>query len=98
MRKEPLYNFGISQDDVLAENKALDFKSCDNLLCVASAGEVPLNILAKYDINIDAVDIAVNQLHLCYLKLAAIRQLEPGEAASFLGFTDITASKRMLLF
>jgi len=39
-----LYNFGITQDDVQTERKALDIKDGDHLICIASAGEVPLNL------------------------------------------------------
>lgn len=89
-----MYNFGISQDDALSENAALRIDSKDHLLCVASAGEVPLNILAMNNVKIDAVDISQNQINLCKLKLAAIQTLEPREAASFLGFLDSTSEKR----
>jgi S-adenosylmethionine-diacylglycerol 3-amino-3-carboxypropyl transferase len=93
-----LYNFGISQDDALTENDSLQLKEGDHLLCIASAGEVPLNLLTLKDLRIDAVDISLNQLYLCKLKLAAINALEPSEAASFLGFLDCTSNMRSLYF
>ena len=79
------YDFGISQDDFLVEEKALPINS-GNLLCVASGGEVPLSLIAKHNISIDAVDVSLNQIRLCRLKAGAVQSLEPHESASFLGF------------
>ena len=80
-----LYDFGISQDDPNVEGNVLALDN-SNLLCLASGGEVPLSLLANFDTKIKAVDISVNQIRLCKLKLAAILDLEPAEAAVFLGF------------
>ena len=91
---EPLYNFGISQEDALTEFRAMDIKKNDRLLCIASAGEIPLNLMAMEDIYIEAVDISLNQLFLSKLKLHSICALEPPEAAAFLGFMDTDPSHR----
>jgi S-adenosylmethionine-diacylglycerol 3-amino-3-carboxypropyl transferase len=90
----PLCSYGLSQEDALTELEALDLRPDDRLLCVASGGEIPLNLLALRRIRIDAVDISPGQLALSRLKLAACRALEPEEAAIFLGFTEATAVAR----
>ena len=95
---KPLYNYGISQEDARTERRALDIREGDRLLCVASAGEVPLNLLAIGTVAIEAVDISGTQLFLCRLKMAACRILEPQEAAALLGFMDAPAEKRKRLF
>ncbi|MCK4344711.1 MAG: DUF3419 family protein [Bacteroidales bacterium] len=95
---EQLFNFGISQDDALTESKALKIKKGDRLLCVASAGEVPLNMLANHELRIDAVDISINQIYLSQLKLHSIQSLEPQEAAKFIGFMESTPEERRKLF
>ena len=95
---KPPYNYGISQEDALTERRALDIREGDRLLCVASAGEVPLNLLALGPVAIEAVDISPAQLFLCRLKLSACRALEPLEAAALLGFMDASAEKRRRLF
>jgi len=94
----PPYNYGISQEDARTEERALDLRDGDRLICIASAGEIPLNLLARRDLEIEAVDISPGQLALCRLKLAACRALEPLEAAGLLGFMDAPAAKRRLLF
>ncbi|PXX28328.1 DUF3419 family protein [Arenibacter sp. ARW7G5Y1] len=81
------YDFGISQDDFLVEEKALPING-GKLLCVASGGEVPLSLIAKHTMNIDAVDVSINQIRLCRLKVGAVQSLEPHESATFLGFSN----------
>lgn len=93
-----IFDFGISQEDARIEHLALNIKDGDRLLCVSSAGEVPLNILALNDIRIKAVDVSVNQNHLTKLKLYSILSLEPLEAAKFLGFTKSTREQRERLY
>jgi len=95
---KPPYNYGISQEDALTERRALDIREGDRLLCIASAGEVPLNILALGPVTIEAVDISTAQLFLSQLKMGACRALEPLEAAALLGFMDASAEKRRRLF
>lgn len=82
-----LYDFGISQDDPNVEGSVLPLDK-SNLLSIASGGEMPLSLLAKFDTRITAVDISLNQIRLCKLKLAATLVLEPLEAAIFLGFKN----------
>jgi S-adenosylmethionine:diacylglycerol 3-amino-3-carboxypropyl transferase len=87
-----LFDFGISQDDAEVEIAGLDLREDDRLLCITSAGEVPLNILAEKNITIKAVDISIHQNYLARLKLISSLTFDPREAASFLGF--IPAQKK----
>ena len=41
------YDFGVSQDDPLVEGYGLNMEN-NRLLCIASGGEVPLSLLAKF--------------------------------------------------
>jgi len=93
-----LYNFGMSQDDAETERRALLLQSRDRLLCIASAGEVPLNLLALSDVYIDTVDISLPQLFLTKLKLAAALYLEPQEAARFIGYKGGSEAERMRFY
>lgn len=88
MKQRYLYDFGVSQDDPSSELRALELTPGDRVLCIASAGEVPLELLVNSDpsIEIDAVDIAPSQLMLSNLKLHAALTLEANEAARFLGY------------
>lgn len=92
------YNYGLSQEDALTELEALAIQPDDRLLCIASAGEIPLNLLALRPIRIEAVDVSLNQLFLCRLKHRACLALEPDEAAAFLGFMEARAEKRRKFF
>lgn len=95
-----LYDFGISQDDPATELKALNLKPSDRVLCVASAGEIPLELLVNSNesIEIDAVDISELQLYLSNLKLQAAIELEGKDAASFLGYLPADQSNRKQWF
>jgi S-adenosylmethionine-diacylglycerol 3-amino-3-carboxypropyl transferase len=93
-----LYNYGISQEDVLTECKALKLTGSDSLLCIASAGEIPLNIAALSDVKIIASDISASQIRLCQLKQAAALNLDASTAASFLGYMSMEADKREEIF
>lgn len=88
MKRKYLYDFGISQDDPQSELRGLQLTPGDRVLCIASAGEVPLELLVNSNpsIVIDAVDIAPSQLMLSNLKLNAAVTLETDEAARFLGY------------
>jgi len=95
---EFLYNYGISQEDALSECSALDLRENDLLLCIASAGEIPLSLAAMKNIKIDAVDVSPAQLRLCRIKQVAALNIEAVAAASFLGFMDMKADQRQELF
>ncbi len=89
-----LYNFGISQEDERTEAAALEPGCDDRVLCVASAGDMPLSLLALGAGEVHAVDIDDSQLELTRLKLAAVCALSVGNAARFLGFRSATAQWR----
>ena len=69
-----LYNFGFGQEDELTQAAAIEVEN-GNVLCIASAGDLPLSLLALGARKITAVDISESQLHLCLLKSAAIQGL-----------------------
>lgn len=93
-----LYNFGMSQDDAETERKALDLRQGDRLICIASAGEVPLNLLASSNVHIDAVDLSLPQIQLARLKMTAAIHLEPQDAARFIGYKSGSAEERICLY
>lgn len=93
-----LYNYGISQEDALTECQALNLTDGDSLLCIASAGEIPLNIAALCDAKIVASDISASQIRLCRLKQTAALKYDSVTAASFLGYMSMEESKREQIF
>lgn len=93
-----LYNYGISQEDVRTEIKALDLSDSDSLLCIASAGEIPLNIASLFDVKIKAIDISGNQLKLCRIKQVTGLHPDTIRSASFLGYMDMERNERGLIF
>lgn len=93
-----LYNFGMSQDDAETEKKALDIEGKSRLVCIASAGELPLNLLASSNLKIDAVDISSSQLNLAKLKMKAAIHLDPPEAAKFIGYISGSSEERADLY
>lgn len=95
---ESLFNYGICQEDALTEIRALELDHGDSMLCIASAGEIPLNTAALRDVRIKAVDVSQGQIRLCRLKQSASLLLDSVTAASFLGFMDMEAQKRENLF
>jgi S-adenosylmethionine:diacylglycerol 3-amino-3-carboxypropyl transferase len=93
-----LYNYGISQEDALTESRALNLTTGDSLLCIASAGEIPLNIAALNDVKIKAVDVSAEQLRLCRLKQTAAIVSDSVTAASFLGYMNMEENRRERIF
>ena len=83
-----LYDFGVSQDDSRSELEALNPSPGDRILAIASAGEVPLELLVNSDrsVSIDACDISKPQIYLSNLKLQTAIHLNTSEAAQFLGY------------
>jgi len=90
-----LYNFGLSQEDERTESAALALSDNDRVLSIASAGDMPLSLLALGARQIDAVDVDPAQLHLSRLKLAAVRSLEREDAIAFLGFLPASSDDRL---
>lgn len=95
-----LYDFGVAQDDPSSELRALKPVAGDRILCIASAGEVPLELLVTThaSIPIDAVDIDRSQLYLSKLKLIAAQTLDNWDAARFLGFLPADLRHRINWF
>lgn len=95
-----LYDFGVAQDDPESEMRALNLVPGDRLLCIAGAGEVPLELLVNSNktIMIDAVDIDHHQLYLSNLKIHAALALDNWDAARFLGFLPADMKKRIKWF
>ena len=98
IKKDFLYNYGISQEDVLTEYKVLKLAEGDLLLCIASAGEIPLNIAALSDVKIIASDVSASQIRLCRLKQTASLNFDSMTAASFLGYMGMDEGKREKIF
>ncbi len=95
---EFLYNYGISQEDPLTELNALGLRESDSLLCIASAGEIPLSLAAFKNIKITAVDVAPSQLSLCRIKQIAALKTDAVSAASFLGYMNMKSDRRQEIF
>ena len=93
-----LFNYGISQEDALTEYNSLQLTAGDSLLCIASAGEIPLNIAALADVKIIAADISVNQIRLCRIEQVAATNSDSITAASFLGYMNINENERERIF
>jgi S-adenosylmethionine-diacylglycerol 3-amino-3-carboxypropyl transferase len=92
-----LYNFGLSQEDERTEAAALAlgaYGSQDRVLSIASAGDMPLSLLALGAEAVVAVDLDPRQLHLARLKAAAVKHLDREEAIRFLGFLPATKRSR----
>lgn len=85
------YGFGLSQEDERSEATALRLPA-GRVLAVASAGDMPLSLLALGAGAVVAVDVDENQLHLCELKRGALVALDREPAIRFLGF--LPASRR----
>lgn len=96
LKRRYIYDFGLSQDDPSSELRVLDLREGDRVLCIASAGEVPLELLVKSPdtVRIDSVDIAEAQLYLSNLKLQASLRLGGKDAAYFLGYRPAEKSDR----
>lgn len=90
-----LYNFGISQEDERTEAAALALGPDDRVLSVASAGDMPLSLLALGAAEVLAVDVDPSQLELTRLKLAAVCALPREDAARFLGFLPASSRRRL---
>ena len=94
-----LFDFGLSQEDPLSEQSALDIRSSDRILSLASAGEVALSLLSlNEDIIIKSVDISESQIKLCRLKLMSALYLDFPLNGAFLGFTNLEEKVRSELY
>ncbi len=98
MSKTPPYNFGMSQEDERSEAAALALNAEDRVLSVASAGDMPLSLVALGAKRVEAVDVHPGQLHLCHLKAAAVAHLEREDALKLIGFLPAGAKHRERLW
>ena len=89
-----LYGFGHSQEDERTEAKALGLPG-GRVLCITSAGEMPLGLLALGADEVVGIDIDPNQSHLARLKLAAVLHLERAETIAFLGYRPMRPAERI---
>ncbi len=85
--------YGQNWEDSDVEVAALSIGPTDRVIAIAGAGCTTLALLAQGPQRLHAVDRNVPQLHLLLLKLAAVCQLRPEQAAGFLGGTE--ADKRL---
>ncbi|MEO3923322.1 DUF3419 family protein [Micromonosporaceae bacterium B7E4] len=88
--------FAITLDDHRVIERALRPRPGDRVLCLASAGDTPLNLLAQHPAEIIAVDRDPGQLALAELKAAALACLSPDEVHRFLGIR--AADDRLRLY
>ena len=96
---QPLYDFGLSQEDPLTELHLLNIGPHDNVLCIASGGEVPLTLLClRPGVKITAVDISPSQIMLCRLKKEAAIRLPFPQNAHFLGYGNMETAARRSAF
>lgn len=96
---KPIFDFGISQEDASSEETMLQLEQGDKLLCIASGGEVPLNLLClDKNIKIDAIDISASQLALCRLKLLTALHITAPANAAFLGYSPMKKEERNNIF
>jgi S-adenosylmethionine-diacylglycerol 3-amino-3-carboxypropyl transferase len=90
-----LFDFGISQEDPLSEMLVMDIQANDRILSLASAGEVPLVLMALHNnIFVKAVDISETQVKLCRLKNTTAMHLEFPLNGQFLGYAKLGKKER----
>lgn len=89
-----LYDFGLSQEDAFSEWRACN-KIRGDYLCIASAGEVPLNLLALGASSVTAIDYQNAQLFLSELKLKSACRADGWQAAAFLGMRFAKSKERI---
>lgn len=80
------YSFG--NEDWLTEQKALQLKPDDEVVCITASGDRPLNLLIDSCKKLIAIDANPIQNYLLQLKMAAVNQLNYNDYAAFLGLTD----------
>jgi len=91
-----IYNFGLSQEDERTEARALELGPNDRVICIASAGEMPLSLLSMGVASVIAVDRDPAQLYLAQLKFFAACTLEREETIRFLGYRPASTAERSL--
>jgi S-adenosylmethionine-diacylglycerol 3-amino-3-carboxypropyl transferase len=84
----PFYSpipFSITAEDVAVVEDALAIRPGDRVLCLGSAGDTAISVLARDPARVDAVDLSFPQLCEIGLKAEAIRQLSLERVRILLG-------------
>ena len=89
------YDFGLSQEDERTESAALGLPG-GRVLSIASAGDMPLSLLALGAEHVTAIDISPGQIALAELKRASVLALPADDASRFLGFRAARSGEREL--
>jgi S-adenosylmethionine:diacylglycerol 3-amino-3-carboxypropyl transferase len=84
LRRTPI-TFSITTEDHEVLEEALALTGGESVVCIASSGDTPLNLLRCAPERIDAVDMNVDQLALAMLKAQGLEQLELDEFRVLLG-------------
>lgn len=87
------YNFGLSQEDAVSESRVGVVDR--SVACIASGGEVPLNLMAMGAGRVVAFDAHAGQISLSRLKRCAALHLDGWQAAAFLGYRHCSATSRL---
>ena len=90
------YNFGLSQEDAVSESRVGIVDR--SVACIASGGEVPLNLMAMGARRVVAFDAHAGQIFLSRLKLCAALHLDGWEAAAFLGYRRCSTTRRLEIY
>ena len=77
--------FSTTFDDHRMLEEAAIVQPGDSILCIASAGDTPLNLLRFGPGHLVAIDLDEAQLHLSILKAAAVGMLDAASVRGFLG-------------
>jgi S-adenosylmethionine-diacylglycerol 3-amino-3-carboxypropyl transferase len=88
--------YGQNWEDSAVEVAALNIQPTDRVIAIAGAGCTALTLLAQGPQCLHAVDRNAAQMHLMQLKLAAVCELRPGQAAPFLG--GVVGDQRLATF
>lgn len=87
-RLNPFYSpipFSITAEDVAVVEQGLQVRPGDRVVCVGSAGDTALSLLAREPSRLDAVDFSFGQLCEIALKAAAVRELDVQPVRVLLG-------------
>lgn len=79
--------YSLGNEDWKTEEKALDIKPQDNVLCITASGDRPLNLLTRQCQTMTCIDANPVQNYLLELKAAAMTALDYNHYLAFLGAT-----------
>lgn len=86
-------NYSFGNEDWETEQRALQVKPDDRILCITASGDRPLNILSNECKEVVAIDANPLQNYLLQLKLAAIQGLNYDDYIAFLGAKPTKVSR-----